>query len=198
MTQPQQPLTKYGRLQRELSLTTKEPYLLLSSKKPIHPRVGLSPPPGTFKINVDGAASHDSSPSSIGITIRDSSGHVFSAMSKVLPGCYQADTVEAIALEQGILALEMNITRAAFESDALTIMESLNAKKIGGPLGHILHGILGLLSSFPSWTLRHLKMEHNKVAHDLAQLVRTSRTTQVWKGVTSPVLQYLLHQKEPS
>lgn len=158
-----------------------------------------APPPGTFKINVDGATSHDSSPSSIGITIRDSSGHVFAAMSKVLLGCYQAESVEAIALEQGILfALEMNISRAAFEFDALTIVESLNAKETGGPLGHILHGILGLLSSFTSWTLWHLKRDHNRAAHDLAQLSRTTGSTQVWKGVTPPVLQYLLHQEEPT
>ena len=63
-------------------------------------------------------------------------------MSKSLQAHYPPDTVEAIALENGIiLAHEMNISGVIFESDSLSIVQSVYAKKTGGTLGHIFSGI---------------------------------------------------------
>lgn len=48
------------------------------------------------------------------------------AMSKSLQAHYPPDTVEAIALENGIiLAHEMNISGVIFESDSLSIVQSV-------------------------------------------------------------------------
>ncbi|KAK9990628.1 hypothetical protein SO802_025613 [Lithocarpus litseifolius] len=92
---------------------------------------------------------------------------------------------EAIALEHGILlAHEMNIPRVLLESDSLSTVQSINAKKTDGPLGHIFGGIRCSLLQFSSWSLHHLKRDRNRAAHDLTQLAKTTGTSQVWKGTT--------------
>nr|POE90993.1 hypothetical protein CFP56_05366 [Quercus suber] len=122
----------------------------------------------------DGASSY------IGVIIRDSSGHVTAAMSKPLPAHYPPKTVEVLALENGVmLSYEMNISRAIFESDSFATMQSVNAMVLGGPLGHILCGIRSSLLQFYSWNLYHLKWDHNRVTHEIAQLAKSVGFAQV-------------------
>ena len=90
-----------------------------------------------------------------------------------MPAYYPPDAVETIALENDIiLAHEMNISCVVIESDSLSTMQLVIAKKIGGPLGHIFCGIHSSLLQFSSWSLYHLKWDHNRVAHELAQLAK--------------------------
>ena len=122
---------------------------------------------------MDGATSPDGTTSSIGVIIWDSIGHITVALSKPLPAYYPPNAVEAIALENDIiLAHEMNISRVVIESDSLSTVQSVIAKKIGGPLGHIFCGIHSSLLQFSSWSLHHLKWDHNRAAHELAQLAK--------------------------
>ena len=138
------------------------------------------PLPGFHKVQVDGAASLDCLTSSIGVIIWDSSGHITAALSKPFPAHYSPDTTEAIALENGIiLAHEMNIPLVMLELDSLSTVQSVNAKKNDGPLGHIFSGIYSSLLQFSRWSLQHLKRDRNRVAHDLAQLAKASGSTQV-------------------
>lgn len=79
---------------------------------------------------MDGATSHDHRPSSIGVIIRNSEGLVIVAISKTLPAQYSVEEVEAIALENGVLlAQEMNLTDIIVESDALSIVQSIQRKR---------------------------------------------------------------------
>ena len=133
------------------------------------PLIGLSPPSGFHKVNMDGATYPDGSSSCIGVTIHDSIGHVTVALSKPLPAHYSLEIVEVLTLENGvILAHEMNISRVIFESDSLATAQSVVAMKLGGPLGHVISGIRSSLPHFCSWSLHHLKRDHNRVAHELA------------------------------
>lgn len=66
----------------------------------------------------------------------------------------------------------MNISHPIFELDSLATVQSVNARKTDGSLGHIFSRILSTLPSFSSWTLHHLEREHDRVAHDLAQLAK--------------------------
>ena len=52
---------------------------------------------------MDGASSDDGKPSSIGVIIRDSNGHVAATMCKSLQACHPIKAVETIAIENGIL-----------------------------------------------------------------------------------------------
>ncbi|KAL0003811.1 hypothetical protein SO802_011372 [Lithocarpus litseifolius] len=156
------------------------------------------PPPGFYKVQVHGASSLDCLSSSIGVIIGDSSGHVTAALSRPLPACYSPEAAEAIALEHGIiLAHEMNIPHVLLESDSLSTVQSIHAKKTGGPLGHIFGGIHSSLRQFSSWSLHHLKRDRNRAAHDLAQLAKSTGTSQVWKGTTPP-LPRVLFPPDPS
>lgn len=112
------------------------------------------PPPtpqGFHKVNVVKASSDDGKPSGIGAIIRDSNGQVIAANCNSLPAHYPANTVEAIALEKGIiLAQEMNIPQVIPESDALSIVQYVKTTETNGTIGHIFQGILDSLFSFKS------------------------------------------------
>lgn len=131
--------------------------------------------------------------------ICDSNGHITAAMRKILPAHYPPDTAEALALENGvILAQEMNISHAIFESNSLSIVQSVNARSTDGTLGHIFNGIVSsLILSFSNWNLHHLKREHNRAANELAQLAKPAENTQVWKGTTPPLPHSLLYPDPP-
>ena len=106
------------------------------------------------------------------------------------------EEVEAIALENGVLlALEMNLTDVIIESDSLSVVQSVQKKKIYGALGHIIQGTLSALSTFRSWKIQRLKRESNRAAHELAHLARASGVTQIWKGMDLPCIQFLLRQE---
>ena len=70
-----------------------------------------APPPGVFKINVDGATSENERNSSVGVVIRDATGTVQVACCKYLQGRYSVEEVEALAMEWGlILAKEQKLS----------------------------------------------------------------------------------------
>ena len=58
-----------------------------------------APPPGVFKINVDGATSENERNSSVGVVIRDATDTVQVACCKYLQGRYLVEEVEALAME---------------------------------------------------------------------------------------------------
>ncbi|KAK9991321.1 hypothetical protein SO802_026306 [Lithocarpus litseifolius] len=134
-----------------------------------------SPPPGIVKINVDGATSEDGRNSNVGAVIRDSCGAVIVACGKFLQGQFSVSEVEALAVESGILlARDMNLTQIIVETDALSIVNSINENFIEGSIGHLIQGILALLNSFSSWKVIHVKWDHNRAAHEAAHLARRS------------------------
>ena len=136
------------------------------------------PPPGVFKVNVDGATSEDGRNSSVGAIIRDSCGAVTAACCKYFQGHYSVAKVEALAVEAGILiAHNMKISQVIIESYAESTISDISAKLVDGSLGHLYQGILAVLNSFSSWKIKHLKREYNKVAHELAHRARVNEAS---------------------
>ena len=80
----------------------------------------MAPPPGYFKVNVDGASPLDGNGTSgVGAIVRNNEGKVVAALCKALPSVYPAEWTELLALEQGIfLAQQMAISKVIFESNA--------------------------------------------------------------------------------
>lgn len=108
-----------------------------------------SSPPGFFKIHVDGAACDDGRKSCIEVVIRDCSASPVAAMSKTFPTVYTAKTTEAFALHQGVLfTSKMEISHAIFESDFLSLIQSLNIGQNSSEIGYILHDIRSAKLSF--------------------------------------------------
>nr|XP_023912496.1 uncharacterized protein LOC112024088 [Quercus suber] len=154
------------------------------------------PPPGVFKINVDGATSVDSRNSSVGAIIRDSCGVVIAACGKYLQGQFSVSEVEALAVESGILlAQSMKLSQISVESNALFVVSSINGKFIDGSIGHLFQGILTLLNSFTSWKVNHVNRDCNRSAHELAQLARRNEVLQVWIGVLPMVVQEIVQSE---
>ena len=146
------------------------------------------------KINVDGASSDDGRRSSIGVVIRNCKGEAVAALNKVLPGQYTSLETKFIALQEGVLLTrELKLSHVIIESDSLIAIQSLQALNIEGGVGHLCQGILNLIDSFRSWIFKHLKRDYNKVAHDLAQYSRHNGISQVWKGVSPPMVQHLIN-----
>ena len=115
-------------------------------------------------------------------------------INKVLPGQYTSLETEFIALQEGVLlARELKLSHVIIESDSLIAIQSLQALNIEGGVGHLCQGILNLIDSFRSWIFKHLKRDYNKVAHDLAQYSRHNGISQVWKGVSPPMVQHLIN-----
>ena len=106
-------------------------------------------PMGFIKINVDGAASDDGRPSSIGVIIRDSQGSFIAASSRVLSSPFPTKTIEALALQKGVLlASEMGLSNVILEFDALSIIQAINEGNVGGEFGRNIQNIRDLSSSF--------------------------------------------------
>ena len=66
-------------------------------------------------------------------------GEVLTASNKALPTSYSVEISEALAMQDGVLlATEMEVSHAIFESDALSIILAINYGIHGGELGHII------------------------------------------------------------
>lgn len=154
----------------------------------------MAPPPGFFKVNVDGASSLDGlGTSSVGVIIRDDGGRVVAALSKALPLHYPATWTELFAMEQGVLlAQEMTLSKVIFESDAISVVQAISQDLCGRETGHLVQGIQLAKSSFLSCSFRHMKRDYNRAAHEPAQFAMSSHASNVWKGVTPPFLVHLI------
>ncbi|XP_075655056.1 uncharacterized protein LOC142625253 [Castanea sativa] len=152
-----------------------------------------APPFGFFKINVDGATSSDDTKSCIGVIVWDCQCLSIAASSEVLQSSYSAEITEAFALLHGVLlALELKISHAIFESDALSIIKALNRGVADGEIGLILQDIRNCSASFSWCTYQHLKRDGNKVAHELAKVARLLGFSQIWKGVNPSYVEHLI------
>ncbi|XP_075640622.1 uncharacterized protein LOC142612410 [Castanea sativa] len=142
------------------------------------------PPPGVFKINVDGASSDLEGISNIGVIIRDCKGGTIVALYKPLQTHYSADLVEVLAMEQGVLlAQELQLPHVIFESDAIIVINSINESAVGTLNGHIIQDIIHAQASFIFCSFKHLNRAFNYAAHELAHFARRNGSTHLWKGV---------------
>ena len=152
-----------------------------------------APPMGFFKINTDAAAFEDGRKSCIGVVIRDNMGVVLAASSKVLSASYSAEILEALAMQDGVLlAREMEVSHAIFESDTLSIFQAINGGIHGGELGHIIKNIREVAALFSWCSFKHLKREGNRVTHELAKVARNSGVSHVWKMSFPSFFEHLL------
>ena len=111
----------------------------------------------------------------------------------VLNGEYGAAVTEALAVEEEIrLAMEMELQRIIVESDACGVVNAINESNGSGEFGMVIQGSLELLRSFRSWKMRHLKRDYNRAAHELAQLAKSSGSSQQWIGIELPVIWHVL------
>lgn len=86
----------------------------------------------------------------------------------------------------------MKLSNVILESDSTAVVQALVSKSGFGDIGPIIQGSLAMLGSFSSWNARHLKIDYNRAAHDLAKVTRSTETSQTWFGMDPPFLQQAL------
>ena len=167
----------------------------LSSAKYVSNVGWLAPPPGYFKVNVDGASPlDDNGTSGMGAIVHNNEGKVVAALCKALPSVYLAEWTELFALEQGIfLAQQMAISKVIFESDAALAIQAISQGSCGGEIGHLIQGILEAKSFFTDCSFRHVNRAFNGAAHELAQYAKWNNASHVWKDVFPLFLNSLFH-----
>ena len=118
---------------------------------------------------------------------------ILAALSKVLPALFSAEISEALAIQEGmLLAAEMEVSHAIFESNALSIIQTINDGIHGSELGHIIRNIREVSSSFTWCSFQHLKREGNRVAHELARVAGNLGASQVWKRAIPSLVKHLI------
>ena len=154
----------------------------------------MAPPPGYFKVNVDGASPLDCKGiSGVGAIVRNDGGKVVVALCKALPSCYPAKWAELFALEQGIiLAQQLAISNVIIESDAAFAIQAISQDLCGVEVGHLIQGILRAKSSFVDCSFRHVNRAYNEAAHELAQFAKWNYVSYVWKDDFLLYLDFLL------
>ena len=105
------------------------------------PSKWVPPPLGIHKVNVDSASSEQDNFSSVGVAIRDNNGQVVVALYLPLQSYYSTKLTEVFALEQGVLARELQLPRVIFESDSLAVIQAINDKAMGSTFEHLILGI---------------------------------------------------------
>ena len=96
-------------------------------------------------------------------------------------------------MEQGVLlAQEMGVQQAVFESDASSVIQAISQDLCGGESGHLIQGIQNAKLNFLSCSFRHVKRDSNRAAHELAQYTKCKNVSCVWKGVSPPFLDFLI------
>ena len=99
------------------------------------------------------------------------------------------EVTEAYAIEERIkLAGEVQLSRIIIESDLAIAVQALNSRSFGADFGIILQGALTMLSSFRSWSVKHLKREYNRAAPNITQITRSIETSQTWFGCSPPII----------
>ena len=168
--------------------------ILYSHLKQQDPNVGwAAPPPGFYKINVDGAISGFGGRSTVRVVVRDSRGMLVAAACKVLNGNYGAVVTEAFAVNEGVrLAMELELQQVIVESNSAGVVEAFNESDCDDEFGMVIQGSLELVRSFRSWKVRYLKREYNRAAHVLAQFAKAAGSSQQWTGVELPMLWQVL------
>ena len=84
------------------------------------------PDPERYKVNVDSAVFKHRKKARIGVVIRDETGEVIVALSKIVNAPLGALEIEALAMEIGVsFARDVGTREAVFEGDSLIICKAL-------------------------------------------------------------------------
>lgn len=112
-----------------------------------------------YKVNVDGAVFKHRKKASISVLIRNETGEVIAALSKLVNAPLGAAEIEAKAMEARVLfASDVGIRKAVFKGDSLTICKALQGEGVA-PLSiqNVLRGTMDLTTGFRNFSFFHVK-----------------------------------------
>ena len=117
------------------------------------------PPPGYFKVNVDGALFAKSKQSGVGVIVRDEEGNVVAAMCRKLDLPLGVLETEAKALEIGMaIAEEVGLKDVVFEADSQLLINSVHGtREATSSVLNIIQGVLRKAQGFRTFDFLHTK-----------------------------------------
>ncbi|KAK1571513.1 hypothetical protein Q3G72_018476 [Acer saccharum] len=141
-----------------------------------------APDRGFFKINTDAAIDTAGGRSGLGVIIRDCKGLVMASACYGISASLQPQIAEAMAIFRGILlAFSSGLLPALLESDALSVVNEINAKEPSfADVGVVVSDILGVLGGVRVLSVNFAPRDVNVVAHGLAKLALSYVGEWVW------------------
>ncbi|KAK7834790.1 hypothetical protein CFP56_024052 [Quercus suber] len=125
------------------------------------------PPPGVFKVNVDGALFSKTKQAGVGVLVRDEEGNVIAALARKL---------------ECPLALEIvGLRDVVFEGDSLLVINAVQGiNEAEASVRNIILGVLRNVQRFRTFDFLHTKRQGNAPAHLLAQHALNFEKMVVW------------------
>nr|XP_023920968.1 uncharacterized protein LOC112032440 [Quercus suber] len=140
------------------------------------------PPPGVFKVNVDGALFSKTKQAGVGVLVRDEEGNVIAALARKLECPLGALAMEAKALEIGVSFVEeVGLRDVVFEGDSLLVINAVQGiNEAEASVRNIILGVLRNVQRFRTFDFLHTKRQGNAPAHLLAQHALNVEKMVVW------------------
>ncbi|CAI9785388.1 unnamed protein product [Fraxinus pennsylvanica] len=141
------------------------------------------PPDFNFlKLNVDGATFKELDKAGIGAVLRDHSGQVIMAMSKIENSVEESEVIELLAIFRGMqFCANMGIHNLTVESDSKLVIEALQTDSmLNSSLGVLYHEGKRLATQFVNCKYSHTFKECNMVAHKLARYAKLVDDVNIW------------------
>ncbi|CAI9757855.1 unnamed protein product [Fraxinus pennsylvanica] len=132
--------------------------------------------------NVDGATFKELEKAGIGVVLRDSSGTVIIAMSKIEKSVEESEAIELLAIFRGMqLCVNMGIQNLLVESDRKMVIEVLQTDSmLNSSLGVLYQEVKIFATHFVNCNYSHIYRECNMVAHKLARHAQWVDDICVW------------------
>ncbi|XP_075499933.1 uncharacterized protein LOC142538505 [Primulina tabacum] len=147
----------------------------------------LCPPPGCFKLNVDGSSRSNLGESSVGGVVRDSSGRVVLSFSEFI-GVGTNVRAELWAVWRGLLICsDLGLFPLWVETDSQISLQILRSRRCHWDLHHTVTRILVLLRG-RAVHFSHIFRDGNSVADALAARAHTIRVQSLWRFELFPFL----------
>ena len=140
------------------------------------------PPPGFFKVKVDGALFSKTKQAGVGVMVCDEEGAVIVAMSKKVDLPLGALATKAKALEIRVTFIEeVGLKDVVFEGDSqliINVVHGIGEAEVS--VLNIIHGVLRKAQCFRTFDFLHIKRQENAPAHLLAQHAQNVENMVVW------------------
>jgi hypothetical protein len=129
----------------------------------------LAPPEGVMKINMDASVSKNLKVASVADVVHDTTGSFLGALTMVLEGILDPETLEVLACREGLaLASDLGLQRFRMASDCINAVRSIQEGSLGS-CGNMIKEIRFILSTFVEAELVHKGRDANVDADRLTK-----------------------------
>ena len=144
----------------------------------------IPPPPGSHKINVDGALSRNRRVGVAAAICRDSNGNYLGASAVVYGGVRDPMILETYACREALaLAEDLHEQNIKVASDCQGVVQDIN-EGTAGPNAAVIHEIIDRRASFSSCSFVFERRNNNFEAHNLAKFAcNLDIGRHIWLGI---------------